>query len=1045
MPTDMSERGLETLIETSLINQAGYLKGKPSDYDRAHCLDTTQLFAFLQATQPQTLDRLTTAYGDTMPDRLCKRISDQIKTRGIIDVLRNGIKAQEVNLNLYYKQPASQLNPETIDLYTANRFSITRQLRYSNDHKQLALDAALFINGIPILTFELKNNLTKQTVTDAMRQYQNDRDPREPLFQFGRCIVHFAIDEELVYMTTELKGKQTRFLPFNQGKKSEPDLRFPDSAGNPFNPNGITANYLWQDILTKPSLSNIIEKYAQIVEETGDDRIKRRKLVFPRYHQLDVVRQLLADAKANGVGQRYLIQHSTGSGKSNSITWLSHQLVELTNASNTDPVFDSVIVVTDRVILDKQIRDNIKQFAQVKGVVQTITQGSKQLRQALEAGKKLITTTVDKFSYVFRDLKALSHKRFAIIIDEAHSSQSGAKAAKMSAALSSTQPEADETIEDKILRIIEEQKLSSNASYYAFTATPKNKTIEVFGVPGEPSPDGKRKFYPYHVYSMKQAIEEGFILDVLKNYTTYDSYYKLSKKIEDDPEFDAKRAKAKLKQYVEGHPHAIRQKSEIMVDHFMQEVIRQRKIDGQAKAMVVTSSIQNAIQYKLAFDTYLREIKSPYKTIVAFSGRKQVAGKLEDEASMNGFPSNEIPSRLKQSEYRFLIVADKYQTGFDEPLLHTLYVDKPLSDIKAVQTLSRLNRAYPGKTDTFVLDFVNSATTIRQAFEPYYKTSILSEETDLDRLNDLQDALDTYQVYAPQEITEFIRLFLEDFGRDQLDPILNECVQTYKNDLDENQKVDFKIKAKSFIRNYQFLVQVRTFRNPYWESLRTFLKFLLPKLPLLNEGDLSYGVLESVDMDSYRVAKQTTQAILLEDSQELSPTPPEPAGRKYQPNIDFLSNIIQEFNQRFGNFDFTDLDRVLRLYFEDVPKKILEDEEYQNAKKHSDRQNTYLTFQKKYVDNFQDVIYDDEEAYRQFSDDQQLREFVMKRAFELDYDQALLQSDPNERRADDRNNPAIVWRGSKAGDLLKFARTWVGNDLEECLQAVYENRSEAEF
>ena len=959
MPTDMSERGLETLIESSLIDQAGYLQGKPSDYDCAYCLDTTQLLAFLRDTQPQALDRLTASYGDQLGDCLCKRISDQIKTRGVIDVLRNGIKAQEVSLSLYYKQPASQLNTEASARYTANRFSITRQLRYSNDNKQLALDAALFINGLPIITFELKNHLTKQTVTDAMQQYQNDRDPREPLFQFGRCLVHFALDEQLVYMTTELKGKETRFLPFNQGKKSDPDLRFPDSAGNPFNPNGITTNYLWQQILTKPSLSNIIEKYAQIIEETGDDNVKRRKLIFPRYHQLDVVRQLLADAKANGVGQRYLIQHSTGSGKSNSITWLSHQLVELTDATGINPVFDSVIVVTDRVILDKQIRDNIKQFAQVKGVVQAITQGSKQLRQALEARKKLIITTVDKFSYVFSDLKSLNAKRFAIIIDEAHSSQSGSKAAKMSAALSGTEPEDDETIEDKIVRIIEAQKLSSNASYYAFTATPKNKTTEVFGVPGELMPDGKRKFYPDHVYSMKQAIEEGFILDVLKNYTTYDSYYKLSKKIASDPEFDSKRAKAKLKQYVEGHPHAIRQKSEIMVEHFMEEVIGQRKIGGQARAMVITSGILNAIKYKLAFDAYLREIKSPYKTIIAFSGRKKVDGKFEDEASMNGFPSSEIPVRFKKHEYRFLIVADKYQTGFDEPLLHTMYVDKPLSDIKAVQTLSRLNRAYPGKIDTFVLDFVNSAAAIREAFEPYYRTSILSEETDLNRLNDLQDALDAYQVYAAQDVTEFIRLFLEDFGRDQLDPIFNECVQTYKDDLDENQKVDFKVKAKSFIRNYQFLVQIRTFRNPYWESLKTFLNFFLPKLPLLNEGDLSYGILESVDMDSYRVAKQTTQAILLEDSQELTPTPPEPAGRKYQLNIDFLSNIIQEFNQRFGNVDWTDKDRIYRLYFEDIPRKILEDEEDQNAKKHSDRQNTFLTFQKKYVENFQDVIYDD--------------------------------------------------------------------------------------
>lgn len=1043
MPADMSEKGLETLIEQYLIENAGYLKGNPRDYNRAYCIDSTQLFAFLRATQPQALNQLTKTYGARFADKLLKRISDQIKTRGIVDVLRKGVKAKEANLTLYYKQPASHLNPQATENYNANRFSITRQLRYSEDNTRLALDIAIFINGLPLITFELKNNLTKQNVKGAMRQYQNDRDPKEALFNFGRCLVHFALDEELVYMTTELKGKATTFLPFNKGRKSRPDLPFPDSAGNPLNPDGITTDYLWKQILTKPSLSEIIEKYAQLVEEKGDGRSKKHKLIFPRYHQLDVVRKLLADTKETGIGQRYLIQHSAGSGKSNSITWLSYQLVELTDTTNTNAVFDSIIVVTDRRILDRQIRDNIKQFAQVKGVVQPITQGSRELRKALEDGKKVIITTVDKFVYIVEDIQSLQNKRFAIIIDEAHSSQGGSKAAKMSAALSKADSEEAETTEDKILRIIAEQQLCTNASYYAFTATPKNKALETFGT--EDPTDGK--FYPFHNYSMKQAIEEGFILDVLQNYTTYQSYYKLQKKIETDPKFDTKRAKRKLKQYVEGHPHAIRRKTEIMVDRFLEEVIAQRKINGQAKAMVVTSSIMNAIRYKLAFDAYLREINSEYKTIVAFSGSKEVEGRIEDESSMNGFPSSEIPERFKKSEYRFLIVADKYQTGFDEPLLHTMYVDKPLSDVKAVQTLSRLNRAYPGKNDTFILDFVNTIEGIKSAFEPFYQTTILSEETDLDRLNNLQDALDRYQVYSPDDLDRFMALFLESNSREQLDPMMNTCVQTYKQDLDEDEQINFKIQAKSFVRNYQFLVQVRTFRNIYWEKLKTFLRFLIPKLPLFNEADFSHGVLESISVESYRVEQKTTEAILLGDATELAPTPPEPRGSQYEPDLDFLSQIIQEFNDRFGNIDWTDRDRVRRFLFEDLPREVSQDEEYQNAKQSSDRQNARITYEKKLKNAFQDFVYDHTEAYRQYTDNPEFKNWLTNTLFEMDYDRGgtQLQLEQPHRRADDPNNPAILWRGSTAGDLLKFAGTWVGDDLDKCLQAVYDNRTEAEF
>ncbi|MFM6454044.1 MAG: type I restriction endonuclease subunit R, partial [Planktothrix sp.] len=834
--------------------------------------------------------------------------------------------------------------------------------------------------------FELKNNLTKQNVQDAIKQYQKDRDPKETLFSFARCLVHFAVDDELIFMTTELKGEKTVFLPFNKGQKSEQNLLFPDSAGNPINPNGIKTDYLWKQILTPSSLSNIIEKYVHIVKEKEDGKKDKKKLIFPRYHQLDAVRQLLNDVKNNGIGKRYLIQHSAGSGKSNSISWLSHQLVELTDTSETQTIFDSIIVVTDRIVLDKQIRDNIKQFAQVKGVVEAITGGSKQLKQALEEGKKIIITTVFKFSYIVKEIQSLANKRFAIIIDEAHSSQSGSTAAKMSASLNKEIGEEEETTEDRILRIIEEQKLCHNASYFAFTATPKNKTLETFGVQNPTD----HKFYPFHNYSMKQAIEEEFILDVLQNYTTYNSYYKLQKKIEDDPQFDTKRAKKKLKKYVEGHPHAIRQKAEIMIDHFMDEVISQRKINKQAKAMVVTNSIESAIRYKLAFDAYLTEIASPYKTIVAFSGSKDVDGKLETESSMNGFPSQDIPNQFKKDEYRFLIVADKYQTGFDQPLLHTMYVDKTIADIKAVQTLSRLNRAYkPDKKDTFILDFVNSADIIKAAFDPFYKTTILSEETDLNRLNDLQDALDAYQVYSEDQVNEFMNLFIKGVERDQLDPILDECKQTFKDELDENEQADFKKKAKLFVRNYEFMVQIRHFRNPYWESLKSFLKLLVNKLPSLNEADLSKGILESIDMESYRVERQTTLAIQLEGNIEIAPPPPDTSGSKYDPNIDRLSNIIQDFNDRFGNIDWTEKDQVRRFLFEELPQEISQDEDYQNAKQYSDRQNARITFEKKLVDKFQEFIFDHTEAYRKFTDDPDFKAWLSETLFKMDYDKGV--------------------------------------------------------
>ena len=972
--SDTSEKGLESLIEKSLLEEAGYLKGEPADYARAYCLDSRQLLAFLHATQPQAMARLQTRHGERLAEKLQERISAQIVQRGLLDVLRKGIKEGTEELILYYAQPASDFNPQAIEHYAANRFSVTRQLRYSEERKQRALDMVIFINGLPIATFELKNSLTGQGVKNAMRQYQDDRDPKEPLFTLGRCLVHFAVDDDLVYMTTHLRGQDTSFLPFNQGYES--------GASNPPNPAGLKTAYLWQRILTRTSLSNILEKFAQ---DSGRQSKKERKLIFPRYHQLDLVRLVLAHVLAHGAGQRYLIQHSAGSGKSNSIGWLAHQLVELMESDDTQrPIFDSVIIITDRRVLDKQIRDTIKQFARVAGVVEAITEGSAQLRKALENNKKIIITTIQKFPHIAQEMQAMGDKRFALLIDEAHSGQSGQAAAKMNVALSrSGDSEEQESFEDAINRIIEEQKLLKNASYFAFTATPKNKTSETFG---ERNPqDGK--FYPFHTYTMKQAIEEEFILDVLQNYTTYNCFYKLYKIIEDDPRFDSPRAQKKLHKYVSLHPAAIEQKTKIMVHHFLEEVIAKRKINGQAKAMIVTSSIVSAIRYKRAFDAYLREIKSPYKALVAFSGEKKEDEQTLDEAKMNGFPGGEIPEMFEKDEYRFLIVAEKFQTGFDQPLLHTMYVDKVLSDVKAVQTLSRLNRCYkPWKTDTFVLDFVNSTDQIQEAFEPFYQTTILSEETDLNRLNDLQDSLDSLQIYTREQVETLMARYIGGVARDQLDPILDICAEAYRQELDEDQQIDFKAKAKMFVRTYQFLVMLQPFSNIYWESLKTFLKLLLPKLPAPADEDLARGILESVDMESYRAEQEETRHIRLSGGEELTPAPATVHAAQYEPQLALLSTILHEFNEMYQT-SWTDSDRIQRFLFEELPEKIRQNEEYQNAKAYSDRQNARITHANKIRDEFQKIIFDDTELYRKFTDEHIFREWLCDTLFKMDYDQ----------------------------------------------------------
>ena len=994
--TDTSEKGLERLICTALTGAAcdsaqagvvrerpssystGWVCGDPHDYNRDCCVDLSQLATFLHATQSDTAESLDIDQDRPTRRRFLARLQKEVTKRGTIDVLRNGVKHGPHRIELLYGTP-SPGNAEAKARYDQNRFSVTRQLRYSQDKTQLALDLCLFINGLPVATFELKNSLTKQTVKDAVEQYKRDRNPREKLFELGRCLAHFAVDDHEVRFCTHLQGKRSWFLPFNRG--------WDDAAGNPPNPNGFKTDYLWKQVLTRDGLIDIIENYAQIVE-VRDEKTgrKRREQIWPRYHQLDLVRRLLADASTRGVGPRYLVQHSAGSGKSNSIAWLAHQLIGLER--NGGVLFDSVVVVTDRKVLDKQIRDTIKQFAQVGSVVGH-AESSGYLRTLLQEGKRIVITTVQKFPFIL-DAIGNEHRgrKFAIIIDEAHSSQGGRTSASMSMALGEAGvTEAEATTEDKINQLMESKRLLPNASYFAFTATPKNKTLEIFGTP---VPAGeKTRHRPFHSYTMKQAIQEGFIIDVLEYYTPVDSYYRLVKTVEDDPEFDAKRAKKKLRRYVENHEYAIHLKAEIMVDHFHEQVLGLRKIGGQARAMVVTGSIERAVSYYYAIRDYLVARKSPYRAIVAFSGEHEYGGAKVTEASLNGFSSTRIVDEIQKDPYRFLVCADKFQTGYDEPLLHTMYVDKMLSDVKAVQTLSRLNRAHPEKHDAFVLDFINDADTIQNAFADYYRTTLLAEETDPDRLHDLKAVLDGYQVYNPEQVDELVDRYLSGACRDQLDPILDRCVAVYREQLGEDGQVNFKGKAKTFLRTYGFLASILPYTNAEWEKHSIFLTFLVPKLPAPIEDDLSRGILETIDMDSYRVEKQAVRDIQLPDKDaEIEPASTDGGGPKPEPEMDKISNIVREFNNRFGNIEWKDKDKIEKVISEELPAKVAGDRAYQNAMANSDEQNARIEHDKALGRAMTELLADHTELFKQFSDNESFRRWLSEMVFAETYHRA---------------------------------------------------------
>ena len=977
MPSDTSEAGLERLIVDSLTGN-GWLAGTPQDYAREYAVDLTQLTAFLEATQPALVDAFDLKNATPTRHKFLSRLQGEVTKRGVVDVLRKGVSHGPHHLELFYGTPTPG-NTRAAAQHAQNRFSVTRQLRYSRDETALALDLGLFINGLPIATAELKNSLTRQTVADAVEQYRRDRDPRELLFGMGRCVAHFAVDDAEVRFCTQLQGKASWFLPFNRG--------WNDGAGNPPNPHGLKTAYFWEEVLQPASLTNILENYAQIVErEHPKTRKKRREQVFPRYHQLDVVRRLLAHAAEHGAGQRYLIQHSAGSGKSNSIAWLAHQLVGLERGGQ--PVFDSVVVVTDRRILDKQIKDTIRHFAQVGATVGHAAH-SGDLRGFLQSGKKIIITTVQKFPFILDEISLEGGRRFAILIDEAHSSQGGRSAAAMNEAMAGAQEHAEPTddpedlINGTLERRMQARKMLPNASYFAFTATPKNKTLEIFGtpVPG----GGKVAHLPFHLYSMKQAIQEGFILDVLEHYTPVESYYRLIKTVEADPEFDGRRAQKKLRAYVEGHQHAIGVKAGIMVEHFHGQVLALQKIGGQARAMVVTGSIQQALEYFHAVEAALKERKSPYRAVVAFSGEPEYGGVKVTEAGVNGFPSADIADKIQEDPYRFLICADKFQTGYDEPLLHTMYVDKPLSGIKAVQTLSRLNRAHPQKRDVFVLDFHNDTEIIQKSFEDYYRATVLSDETDPNRLHDLKADLDGAQVYSQSEVDSLSGLYLSGAARDQLDPVLDACVATY-NGLGEDEQVAFKGQAKTFVRTYSFLAALLPYTSAAWERLSIFLNFLIPKLPAPRDEDLSRGILETIDMDSYRAEKQAVVKVQLADADaELDPVPIAGGTTLINPELERLSNILKAFHDQFGNIGWTDADRVHRLITEDIPALMAQDTAYQNAVQHSDRQNARIENDRALGRALLKLMKNNTDLFKQYSDNGSFKRWLQEKMFDLTY------------------------------------------------------------
>lgn len=933
----------------------GFFIGQPQNFNSQFALDEQFFWDFLQATQNEELEKLKKQSDWKL--KILNRFDRIIKKYGVLHLLRKGLEVDDAHFTLLYQLPLASSSKTVRDNFEKNRFSVTRQLRYSTENPREEIDLVLFINGIPIITMELKNHWTGQNAKlHGQHQYKTQRDIKQPLLNFARCIVHFTADTEEAYMTTKLNGKSTFFLPFNKGNKN--------GKGNPELPPGETGhrtNYLWKEVFGRESLANIIQHFVRL-DGKRKDPLQTKTLFFPRYHQLDVVRRIIDHASENGVGQTYLIQHSAGSGKSNSITWAAYQLIETYPKNESvpgsrgpeHPLFDSVIVVTDRRLLDKQIRENIADFSEVKNIVAP-AYSSKELRESLEQGKKIIITTIQKFPFIIDGISDLSEKRFAVVIDEAHSSQSGSAHDSMNTAMGQQANEAGEDdvtdAQDKIVQAMQSRKMRGNASYLAFTATPKPITLEKFGVQQE---DGT--FKPFHLYSMKQAIEEGFILDVLANYTTLRSYYEIEKSIEDNPLFDATKSQKKLRAYVEQHQTTINTKAEIILDHFIPKIINTKKLKGKAKAMVITQSIASAIRYYNALSRIIAERGSPFKIAIAFSGEKTVDGIEYTEAGMNGFAEKDTRDRFDTDDYRLLVVANKYLTGFDQPKLCAMYVDKKLQGVLAVQALSRLNRAANAlgkKTeDIFVLDFFNTTEAIKDAFDPFYSATSLSSATDVNVLHELKDALDDVGVYEWTEVEEFTGKFFQKVDAQELSVIIERAAERFKNDLDleDDDKADFKIKAKQFVKIYGQMAAILPFEVLNWEKLFWFLKFLIPKLPIrdVDEDGLD-ELLEAVDLSTYGLERvKLNEAIGLDDTEsDVDPQNPSPRGAYgSEEEKDPLELIIKSFNERwFQGWEATPEEQ--RMKFITLTKSIQQHPDFEmKVAQNSDEQNRDLALWK---------------------------------------------------------------------------------------------------
>jgi type I restriction enzyme R subunit len=939
-----TESAFETVIEAHLLRN-GYVAVSRDSFDREQAVFPDVVLEFIRETQPKEWAKLDALHGDRTGEQILTDLCRWMDANGSLATLRHGFKCYGRTLHVAYFKAAHELNPELEARYAANRLGLTRQLHFSA-HSEKSLDVTLSLNGIPFATVELKNPMTGQLVDDARKQYRHDRDPREPIFAFKRrTLVHFAVDTESVSMTTRLAGSATHFLPFDRGCEG--------GAGNPPDPAGRTYRtaYLWEDVLERDSLLDILARFIHLqIEEKRDDqgrKVDAETMIFPRYHQLQAVRMLVDAARRDGVGHNYLVEHSAGSGKSNTIGWLAHRLSSLHDSGNRR-VFDSVIVVTDRVVLDQQLQDTIYQFEHKRGVVQKIDESSRQLAEALESAVPVIITTLQKFPFVSKHLISMAEergesakdslptRRCAVIVDEAHSSQGGETAADMKEVLGGEglreeavqrAREEGSTELEELFRSMAKRGRQANLSFFAFTATPKHKTLAVFGRDGQPT----------HRYTMRQAIEERFILDVLKYYTTYTTYFKLLKACEDDPNVERKKAAQALARFMKLHPHNIAQKTEVMVEHF--HGVTSHRIGGRAKAMVVTGSRLEAVRYKQSFDRYIKEKGYPIKSLVAFSGTvvddKVINVTYTEEGMNHGIKERELPERFATKEYQVLLVAEKYQTGFDQPLLHSMYVDKRLAGIQAVQTLSRLNRTHPLKEDAFVLDFVNEREEIREAFKAYYEGAEMGQEVDPARMYQIKGELDASGVYLAEEVERFCAIYFKPKPRQSaadhqamnaaLDPAVSRFVAFKERDEDESEL--WRGKVQAFRNLYAFLSQIIPYQDSDLERLYVFLRHLAAKLPRRRSGP-AYEFDDDVRLEYYRLQKISEGSISLhEGTGRALDGPSEVGSGLVREQAVRLSQLIDIVNERFG----TDFNQADQLFFDQIVQAAMADESLKQA------------------------------------------------------------------------------------------------------------------